>query len=233
MAERISLSTREVRWFFGGGVNRHESLKRWFEEIAPFEKGPGVGPPVWRGRLGDQPDVYLLVPRSDDIGIKWREGELQIKGRISCSGTQIFCGRHQGKIERWMKWSYAELPSAYRRLFTAGEGLGLITAAVRKTRALRKLRLDTLTGEAQEIDPNIFIDRGLHLDLTDLEVAGKTYCSLAVEAYPDDSAMDVAFTRAVEAFLDGLAAPTLSAAQSHSYPSFLRDLMERTGRGLS
>jgi hypothetical protein len=233
MAERIPLATREVRWFFEGAVDRHGSLKRWFEEFAPFERDPGVGPPVWRSRLGDQPDIYILVPSGDDMGIKWREGELQIKGRVSCSGTQIFCGRHQGKIERWVKWSYAGIPAAYRQLFTAGEETGLLTAAVRKTRALRKLRLDTFTGEAQEIDPGIFIDRGLHFDLTNLGVAGKTYCSLAVEAYPDDSAMDAAFTGAIEAFLNGLAEPALSATQSQSYPSFLRDLIERTGRGLS
>jgi hypothetical protein len=233
MAERIPLATQEVRWFFEGRADQHGSLKRWFETVVPVERSPEVGGPVWRGRIGDQPDVYLLVPRGDDMGIKWREGELQIKGRVSCIGTRVFCGRHQGKVERWMKWSYADIPAAYQRLFATREETGLITAAVRKTRALRKLRLDTFTGEAQEIDPNTFVNRGLHLDLTDLEVAGKTYCSLAVEAFPDDSAMDAAFTQALEAFLDGLAEPVLSAAQSQSYPAFLRDLIQEAGRGMS
>jgi hypothetical protein len=221
MPKIIPLASHEVRWFFEGRASQHESLKRWFETMAPIEKSPGVGPPAWKGRLDDQPDVYLLVPGSDDMGIKWREGELQIKGRVSSLGTQVFCGRHQGKVERWIKWSYANTPDSYRRLFVTEKEAGLVTASVRKTRALRKVRLDTLTGEAQEVDPKTFVDRGLGFELADLEVAGKAYCSLTFEAFPNDSAMDAAFSAAVEAFLDGLTAFDLTAADSWSYPAFL------------
>lgn len=221
MAETIPLASHEVRWFFEGSVNQHASLKSWFETVAPISKNSGVGKPVPEGRLGDEPDVYLLVPGSDDMGIKWRERKLQIKGRVSSIGTQVFCERHQGKIERWMKWSYSDMPAAYKRLFVAGKETGLVTASVRKTRALRKVRLDTMTGKAQEVDAQTFVDRGLGFELTDLEVAGKAYCSLAFEAFPNDSAMDAAFTQAVESFLDGLKELDLTAACSQSYPAWL------------
>jgi hypothetical protein len=225
MAQTIPLASHEVRWFFEGKTHQHAALKRWFETIAPMQKRPGVGPPVWQGRLDDQPDVYLLVPGSDDMGIKWREGEFQIKGRVASLGTQVFCGRHQGKVERWLKWSYANTPAAYQRLFVAEQGAELVTASVRKTRALRKVRLDTMTGIAEEVDAKTFVDRGLGVELTDLEVAGKAYCSLAFEAFPNDSAMDAAFTEAVEAFVDGLTTCDLSAASSQSYPAFLRGVI--------
>jgi hypothetical protein len=75
-------------------------LTQWFETIALVPKRPGVGPPVWTGRRDDHPDLYLLIPGSDDMGIKWREGELQVKGRVSACGAQVFCGRHQGVVER-------------------------------------------------------------------------------------------------------------------------------------
>ncbi len=155
------------------------------------------------------------------MGIKWREGELQIKGRVSSLGTQVFCGRHQGNVECWIKWSYANIPSAYKRLFVAEKETELVTASVWKTRALRKVRLDTLTGKAEEVDAKICIDRGLGFELTELEVARKAYCSLAFEAFPNDSAMDAAFNEAVEAFVDGLTAFDLTAAYSQSYPAFL------------
>jgi hypothetical protein len=221
MAKTIPLASHEVRWFFEGKAHQHEALKRWFETIAPMQKSPGVRPPVWQSRLKDQPDVYLLVPGSDDMGIKWREGELQIKGRVSSLGTQVFCGRHQGKVERWIKWSYANTPASYHRLFVAEQGAELVTASVQKIRALRKVRLDTLTGKAEEVDAKTFVDRGLGVELTDLEVDGKAYCSLAFEAFPNDSTMDTAFTEAVEAFVDGLTACDLTAASSQSYPAFL------------
>jgi hypothetical protein len=221
MAKTIPFASHEVRWFFEGHANQHESLKRWFETVAPIPKDPGVGPPVWKGRLDEEPDVYLLMPGSDDMGIKWREGELQIKGCVSSLGTQVFCGRHQGKIERWMKWSYANTPAAYKRLFAAGKETGLVTASVQKTRALRKVRLNTMTGNAQEVDAQTFVNRGLGFELTDLKVAGKAYCSLAFEAFPNDSAMDAAFTQAVESFLDSLKELDLAAAYSQSYPAWL------------
>jgi len=223
MAETIPMASHEVRWFFEGKADQHKQLKDWFETVAPssISKHSGVGPPVWKLRLDDQPDIYLLVPGNDDMGIKWREGELQIKGRVSSLGTQVFCGRHQGKVERWIKWSYKNVPASYQRLFAAEKEPGLVTAAVRKTRALRKVRLDTLNGKAEEVDAKTFIDRGLGFELTDLEVAGKAYCSLAFEAFPNDSAMDAAFTQAVEAFLAGLEKFDLTAACSQSYPAFL------------
>ena len=221
MVKTIPLASHEVRWFFEGKADQHESLKRWFETTAPIQKRSGVGPLVWKGRLEDQPDVYLLVPGSDDMGIKWREGELQIKGRVASLGSQVFCGRHQGNVERWIKWSYANLPASYQRLFVAEQETEFMTVSVRKTRALRKVRLHTLTGQAEEVDAEVFIDRGLGLELTELEIAGKAYCSLAFEAFPNDSAMDAAFTEAVEAFVDGLTAFDLTAASSQSYPAFL------------
>jgi hypothetical protein len=224
VATTIPLASHEVRWFFEGQANRHESLKRWFETVAPIPKSAGVGPPVWKGRLDGEPDVYLLVPGSDDMGIKWREGELQIKGRLSSLGTQVFCGRHQGNVERWIKWSYKGIPVAYRRLFVTGEETGLVTVSVQKTRAWRKVRLDTMTGKAQEVDAQTFVDRGLGFEFTDLEVAGKAYCSLAFEAFPDDSALDAAFTQAVESFLDGLESD-LAAAYSQSYPAWLGSIV--------
>jgi hypothetical protein len=61
--------------------------------------------------------------------------------------------------------------------------------------------------------------------LTELEVAGTTYCSLAFEAFPNDAAMDAAFTEAVEAFVAELTAVALTAAQSQSYPAFLGRLL--------
>jgi hypothetical protein len=225
MTQTIPLASHEVRWFFKGQIQQHASLQRWFETTTPFPKHLGVGPPVWQGRLDDQPDIYLLVPGSTDMGIKWREGELQIKGRVSSLGTQVFSGRHQGVVERWIKWSYAHMPASYQRLFVAGKETGLVTAAVRKTRALRKVRLDTLTGKAEEVQAQTFVDRGLGCELTELQVAGNAYCSLAFEAFPNDSAMDAAFTEAVEAFVEGLTTYDLAAAHSQSYPAFLRGII--------
>jgi hypothetical protein len=215
----VPLASHEVRWFFEGTADDHRDLKRWFETTDPVMKDRGVGTPTWKGRLDDQPDVYLLIPGSQDMGIKWREGGLQIKGRVASLGTQQLA-RHHGRVERWVKWSYTGVPEGYRRLFAAESDPSLQTRSVRKTRALRRLRLDTMTGVAREVDANTFVDRGLGCELTDLEVSGRAFCSLAFEAFPDDSAMHEAFAGTVSMFLEGLTME-LDAARSMSYPAWL------------
>lgn len=218
----IPFASHEVRWFFEGAAAQHPTLKRWFETFSPIERVGEFGPPEWRGRLGGEPDVYLLVPGADDLGIKWREGNFQIKGRVASLGVHSFCGRFQGSVERWVRWSYAGMPEAYRNLFIDGKADGLVNVSVGKTRALRKISLDTYNGSVLEVDPKTFIDRGINFELTDLEVAGKRYCTLAFEAYPDDSGMHAGFTRVVETFLDGLREVELGKDNSMSYPGWLR-----------
>jgi hypothetical protein len=222
MASGIPLASHEVRWFFEGRAEDHPELKRWFETTEPVEKDAAVGAPLWKSRDDDQPDVYLRIPGSEDLGIKWREGELQIKGRTAMLGTQVFGRLHQGRVERWVKWSYTKMPDEFRALFAEGPRLPIVS--VRKVRALRKLRLDTMLGTAQEVDAKTFVDRGLGCELTNLEVSGKTFCSLAFEAFPDDAAMHEAFACTVSAFLDGLQNVELGAAKSMSYPIWLGQL---------
>ena len=159
------------------------------------------------------------------MGIKWREGALQIKGRTASLGTQVFCGRHRGHVEHWAKWSYPDMPPAYKNLFLSGQEQDLLTVAVKKVRALRKIRVDTISGRPEEVEATALIDRALVIELTDLQIQGNSYCSLAVEAFPDDSAMHSAFGGAVEAFLSDLTDIELDAAHSGSYPSWLNTIV--------
>lgn len=212
--------SHEVRWFFDGTADEHASLKRWFETVSPLRKVDGVGAPAWKGRLDDEPDRYLVVPGSDDMGIKWREGEFQVKGRVAPLGVQVFADRHQGNVERWVKWSYEKLPDTYRDIFA-----GKLTIPVEKTRALRKVRLDTSSGAMEEVDAGALVDRGIGIELTNLVVADEPYCSLAFEAFPDDSAMHASFTRVVSTFLATLPNDVhLDQASSLSYPAWLSKL---------
>ncbi len=221
MPMSIPLASQEARWFFEGGSVRHADVRQWFEQYSPYPRASGVGPPVWRSRKDGKSDIYLLVPGAADIGIKWREGDLQVKGRVADLGTVVFAGRHAGRVERWVKWSYGALPGAYRDIFERTASLDTVT--VHKTRALRKIRLGTFTGAAEEVAATTLLDRGLNIEMTDLSVDGRAYCSVAFEAFPDDSAMHAAFNGAVSLFLEGLTSVTLSVQDSRSYPHWLRD----------
>ncbi|MCI0619332.1 hypothetical protein L0244_40705 [bacterium] len=226
MKKTLPLASHEVRWFFEGELSHEHPLRFWFKTAAPLQKNPNLSEPEWKGRLGDKPDVYLVVPGSDDIGIKWREGELQIKGRVSWHGIQIFGERHQGNVERWVKWSYKELPKSYMNLFMEDKESEIITVSVKKTRTQRKICLDRPEEEPIEVSTSEFVTRGLNIELTDLEVLGKPFFSLAFEAFPDDSGIYADFAKVVQAFLQSLKVP-LSANESLSYPGWLTAVAAR------
>jgi hypothetical protein len=208
------VSSHEVRWFIEGSIGQHPALKRWIEN--------GASQPKWIGRLGGKPDVYLVIPRAADMGLKWREGQLQIKGLESSLGTQVFHGGHAGKVERWIKWSYSgnDIDEAFGGWFRNSR-----VVEVFKTRCLRKLRLNPFTHEATEVESDSPIDRGGSLEVTDLRVNQSAYCSVAFETFPNDSAMHEDFTALVNGFLETLEGVELSASDSLSYPAWLQTLM--------
>ncbi|HSN52910.1 MAG TPA: hypothetical protein VLS87_10290 [Woeseiaceae bacterium] len=214
----LPLTSIETRWFFAGGAERHPGLRRWFETSTPFPRAAGIGAPEWRGRAGGAPDVYLLMPGCTDMGVKWREGTLQVKGRVEDLGARRFGDRHQGRVQRWIKWTYAEVPAACRALFADGERHGLATASVHKTRALRLFSLEA--AGPREVAPGEVLDRGVGFEMTDLQLDGIRHCSIAFEAFPDDAVTAAGFDAVVTGFLRGLA-DTLALEASMAYPDWL------------
>lgn len=211
------VSSHEVRWFLEGGVDQHPALRRWVEE--------GAANPKWTGRLGGNPDVYLIIPGAADMGIKWREGQLQIKGLESSLGTQKFTGRHEGRVERWIKWSYEgkSVEDAFAPWFKLSNTAPRIIE-VHKTRCLRKVRLNPFTPTAIEVDSKTLIDRGGALEVTDLRVGAHASTSVAFEAFPNDSGMHSDFTVFANVFLEKLIEVELTESHSLSYPAWLQTL---------
>ena len=211
-------ATIETRWFFEGESERYPRLRRWFEACAPFPQADDVSVPEWKGRAGGEPDVYLLMPACVDMGIKWREGTLQIKGQVEDLGTRHMGTRHRGRVQRWVKWTYEEVPAGYRSLFSSGATHDLATAAVHKTRALRMISLDA--GEPVEVTPGVVLQRGVGYEMTDIELDGKRCCSIAFEAFPDDAVTAAGFNAVAAGFLDELE-NALDIEASMSYPDWL------------
>ena len=126
----IPFASHEARWFFEGAVVQYSALKKWFETFAPIEMKGSFGPPVWTVRLGGKPDVYLLLPGADDMGIKWGDGRLEIKGREAELGQQTFGSGIEGICQRWVKWSYAgkAIEQRFGGLFRGGGPGGAVPA---------------------------------------------------------------------------------------------------------
>lgn len=173
------LSSIEVRWFLEGwaeenrrlavpdGRSAHPgppdapegqrpkedslgTLHRWFSTIDPYGGREGDPDPAWEDW---RTDVYLLLPTAVDMGIKWREEQLQIKGRVASSGIHRFARGSEGRVGSWVKWSYPGMPEAYRAIFEGEPGRELLRLSVRKRRWIRKVRIDPGTSADAEAPP--------------------------------------------------------------------------------
>lgn len=214
----LPFASIETRWFFDGAADHQPQLRQWFESSAPFPRRRDVGKPQWQDRTGGQPDVYLLMRGCSDMGVKWREGSLQIKGRVADLGARRFSARHEGRVQRWVKWTYTQIPAAYRALFETGSRRGLETASVYKTRGLRLVSLDS--GTPEEVAAGTVLGRGVGFEMTDILLDGERCCSIAFEAFPDDATTAGGFDAVVAGFVRELAV-TLPIDASKSYPDWL------------
>jgi hypothetical protein len=230
----LAWSTLEVRWFCPGSLAESGSaVELWFrarpvprggQEAAPLAWEPA--PPAWRR------DRYLIIPGHDDMGIKWREDRLEIKGREAALGPRAFVAGIEGRCERWLKWSYAGEPVAerLRGVFESGAASNIVTVA--KRRLQRRLRLDSAGGMV-EVGPDAGRERGLNVELAEICVPGRPgshsgpHWSLAFEAFPSDPWVAARFAAAVARFLEDCPARPLSADQSMSYPRWLLELDQR------
>jgi hypothetical protein len=223
----VPWSTLEARWFLSGPLAESGSaVEAWFrsrprsggsDELALIAWEPA--PPAWRQ------DRYLLVPGHDDMGIKWREGRLEIKGREAALGHRVFAPEIEGVCERWLKWSYAgeAIERRFCGRFRDGAAHGVVT--VEKRRLQRYLRLDP-SGAVVEVGPDDPRERGVNVELAQIRIPGSPgsrsglHWSLAFEAFPSDQIWQT-FVQVVARFLEGCPARPLSAERSMSYPRWL------------
>ena len=220
----MAWSTLEVRWFFPGPLEESGSgMEAWFR-TRPRYCGSGQpasirwqpAPPAWRQ------DRYLLVPGSSDMGIKWRERRLEIKGRTSASGAQMLAPGIAGVREGWLKWSYAgeAIERRFSDLFANGSAQRPVT--VEKRRLQRHLKFDP-AGVVTEVRLDDRREHGINIELAEIRVPGAVchlHWSLGFEAFPSDQVSE-SVAQVVARFLADCPALPLSAERSMSYPCWL------------
>jgi hypothetical protein len=221
-----------VRWFFEGDLEDGGRVESWFVRRDWLGVTPSQVELKWPG-FDTREDRYCVLPKSDDLGLKWRSDErgtsLDVKARTAELGPVQFGPNAVGQVERWIKWQYKNdaVPSALRGAFDARPDAREIVS-VKKNRILRKVRVDAF-GKDEEVAAGAIIDRGLNLELTQLRVAGSgAYWTLGFEAFPHDDDQHAAFRRIVSGFLSGYPGPALDLGKSKSYPGWLA---ERTSAG--
>jgi hypothetical protein len=199
----------EVRWFYEGAIPGE--VVEWFRsgERLTENEPPRV-------------DRYMRLGEADGLGIKVREGRLEIKQRTGKGGVIRFQGRASGQIEEWRKWSFV--------LDTSNEALGGLLVpgsawvSVEKTRELRRYSLIP-GGQLETALAGQFPARGCNAELSRLVVEGQSWWSVCLEAFGGESLLQEALMLAAARIFDRpLATFNLQASDSFGYPRWLASL---------
>jgi hypothetical protein len=205
IGEHCMFPTVEVRWFNKGVVNPR--VLNW------FQKG--------KGKLEEQParvDYYLRVTDGGSLGIKLREGRIEVKQRYHKHGVVRFHKRIAGLVEHWRKWSF-EL--AERSNYPAGMAIPASSwVEVEKERIIRRYRI-TNQGNMEVVSARAYCDWGCDLELTSISVEGEQWWSLGFESFGDEIAIREGLILVVKKVLAAEEPPAFNAEDSYGYPKWL------------
>ena len=202
----VMFPSMEVRWFYQGMVPAE--VAEWFR--SGTSQPEGQSPRV---------DYYLNLRGTDDLGIKLREGRLEVKQRQHQHGIQRFCEQAAGLVEHWHKWSFelsrgeGELSGSLRPISS--------WVAVQKERLLRKYRA---TGDDRlvPVPAEEYPERGCSVELSALRVEGQDWWSLCFEAFGNEPSLRQTLLLVVEEVLACERMPfQLDAKASYGYPRWL------------
>ncbi|MBN2308682.1 MAG: hypothetical protein JXR94_06900, partial [Candidatus Hydrogenedentes bacterium] len=196
-AESAPFASTELRWF--GRGSPPEGLDKLFRDVpAPAE---------WRCD-------YYVAGTGEEVGIKWREGTLEIKRRMGIVRTDDASLEGLGTAERWEKRSYGprEEPDP------DGPPGGLTWIPVCKSRRQLKFRCGAGGAVERLADPDERVPgAGCCVELTRLRAGlgqDVEFWTFAFEAFGDGSEQLAALKRAAYAVREDIGDEALAALKA-------------------
>lgn len=158
-------ASREIRWFT---QNENQQISAWFS-----------GKHCTFSDASPRTDFYLPIPGRNDLAIKLRETNVEIKQRRG-DGQPGQPGNHAtGFFENWEKWSFsANQHDQLAREITRDNKYGW--TAVQKQRMALKLKEES-PGKIRFTDIKEQIDYGCQVEYTRLVIADAEWYTFALE----------------------------------------------------
>jgi hypothetical protein len=201
------LITNELRWFYAGKLP--ENIMVWFQQnclINPL-KSPEA-----------REDVYLFTPGCDYLGIKLRQGRLDVKWRQAELGVMDFGELIKGNAEKWGKWLCED---------SQGESfqpeMVLSNPSWVKVQKVRYSQLFQVFADfsVQAVATSDRIANGCSVEITNLVVEENAWWSLAFEAFGEDSRMKENLQATANLVFQTYENSQLAIAHSYAYPHWL------------
>ena len=199
----------EVRWFGKGTVPQH--VQEWFRRVWRMGEDPFCS-------VGSRTDYYFRLGGNDSLGIKLREGKMEVKQRLHQQGVVTPHQRGSGLVEEWRKWSYALSEAAIDAMQSSSPDPFWVGVA--KVRTLCKYKV---TGDRKvlAVSADAFPDEGGQVELTRLTVQGNEWWTVGFEAWGKETPMQECLNLVVKHVLADSEPPVFDAEDSYSYPKWL------------
>jgi hypothetical protein len=197
--------TLEVRWFFRGTVPAE--VRAW------FQRGEGE-PEAAPSRV----DHYLRLGGNGGLGIKVREGRLELKQRQGQQGALVLHQRVMGRVEHWRKWSFALVEGSSeldRMLIPPRAWIGVTKA--------RLLRRYLVTSEDRIVPTSTaeYPERACDWELTQVHVRGSAWWTVGFEAFGQETVLQETLRLVAGQVLAAREPPRLEIQDSFGYPEWL------------
>jgi hypothetical protein len=198
------LTTAEVRWFYDGRVPGE--FRAWFVGLSDHVRSEPV-----------RVDHYLPVDDTDTLGIKFREGRIEVKQRLA-PPRRIALGCGVGTLELWRKWGFS---------LAQIDGVQEMPELCNTWTPVEKQRLlcDYRIGPAGEIEPLEAPDLTIptcSVELTDVRARTKTAWTLAFEADGPMEALTPTLAHVARKVLSTAGGAEMEREHSYGYPRWLQ-----------
>jgi hypothetical protein len=201
------LLTYELRWFYPGTIP--ENIEVWFKQNCLAE--PLQSPE-------ERSDVYLYSPESNFVGIKLRQGRLEVKWRKAELGIVHFDDFVEGKAEKWGKWLCCD---STEESFQPNQVLGKpFWVNVQKVRYSQLYQFIPNTSP-KPVSTQENIDNGCSVELTQLVIHENPWWSLAFEASGEETSLMENLQTTARWIFNTYRGSKLLAVNSYAYPTWL------------
>lgn len=197
--------SREIRWFYPTEL---KSVEKWFMDNGyTFENAD------------PRTDYYLPLKNQDDIGIKLREGNVEIKQRIARTKKENISELANGYFENYIKWSFssAEKDPLFQEII---EGEKFNWLWVRKERVGYKLK-ENQNGSIIRVKLDEFPEFGCQVEYTRIKIKEELWYTLCLEWFGEKE-IEIDLSILDEMLGD----QELKASNSMGYAEFLKNFVK-------
>ncbi len=205
-----NFKTIEVRWFYPGVIP--VDLLTWWDTL---------GEPLV---ADNRTDVYLQSS-SPDVGVKLRQGNLEVKYRQARLGTIEINGFGSSHVEEWLKWICIDDSSSLTPAQFADRS-GWIQVV--KSRSQRLYQVE-FTDQIQLRSISKPQTGAAAIEITQLQVEQQIWWTIACEYLGDKLDLDRQFLPLVNSLLSACPIPHSGRSISGGYPQWL-EIVRRDAR---